>query len=72
MSRTKAKRMFRGEELQKDMLKRGIYVKSVSFSGLAEEAGKAYKDIDDVVEATVKSGISKKIVKLIPIGNVKG
>ena len=54
------------------MLKRGIYVKSVSFAGLAEEAGKAYKDIDDVVEATVKSGISKKIVKLIPIGNVKG
>ena len=72
MSRTKAKRMFRGEVLQKDMLKRGIYVKSVSLSGLAEEAGKAYKDIDDVVEATVKSGISKKIVKLIPIGNVKG
>ena len=72
MSRTKAKRMFRGEDLQKDMLKRGIYVKSVSFAGLAEEAGKAYKDIDDVVEATVKSGISKKIVKLIPIGNVKG
>ena len=72
MSRTKAKRMFRGDLLQKDMLKRGIYVKSVSLSGLAEEAGKAYKDIDDVVEATVKSGISKKIVKLIPIGNIKG
>lgn len=72
MSRTRAKGMFRGEQLQRDMMKQGIYVKSVSFSGLAEEAGPAYKDIDDVIEATHLSGISKKVVKFIPIGNVKG
>ena len=72
MSRTKAKRTFRGETLFKDMLKRGIYVKSVSYAGLAEEAGKAYKDIDEVIDATVKSKISKRIVRFIPIGNVKG
>ena len=72
MSRTKAKRMFRGETLYKDMLKKGIYVKSVSYSGLAEEAGDAYKDIDDVVDATVNAKISKRVVRFIPIGNVKG
>lgn len=72
MSRTRAKGMFRGDELQKDMEKRGIYVKSVSYAGLAEEAGAAYKDIDDVINATDQAGISKKVVKLIPIGNVKG
>mgnify|MGYP001174430895 CR=1 FL=1 len=72
MSRTKAKRTFRGETLFKDMLKRGIYVKSVSYAGLAEEAGKAYKDIDEVVDATVNAKISKRIVRFIPIGNVKG
>ena len=72
MSRTKATRLFRGQQLFNDMLKKGIYVKSVSWSGLAEEAGPAYKDIDDVIEATHVAGISKKVCKLIPLGNVKG
>lgn len=72
MSRTRAKGMFRGEQLQKDMLKQGIYVKSVSFAGLAEEAGPAYKNIDDVIEATHLAGISKKVVRFTPVGNVKG
>ncbi len=72
MSRTKAKGMWRGEQLQRDMLKRGIYVKSVSFSGLAEEAGGAYKDIDEVVNSTALSGISRPVIKFVALGNVKG
>lgn len=72
MSRTQARRTWRGEKLQKDLEQRGIYVKTASYSGLAEEAGGAYKNIDDVVEATHKAGISKKVVRFIPIGNVKG
>jgi tRNA-splicing ligase RtcB len=39
---------------------------------LAEEAGAAYKDIDEVVEATELAGLSKRVIRLIPIGNVKG
>ncbi len=72
MSRTAAKKQFQGEQLQKDMEAKGIYVKSVSYAGLAEEAGGAYKDIDDVINSAHNSGISKKVAKLIPIGNVKG
>ena len=72
MSRTKARHLYRGEELQKDMEKRGIYVKTVTYSGLAEEAGPAYKDIDDVIDAVHSAGISKKVVRFVPIGNVKG
>ena len=64
--------MHRGEKLQREMAARGIYVRSVSWGGLAEEAGSAYKDIDDVVEATELAGLSKRVVKLLPIGNVKG
>ena len=71
-SRMQAKKENRGEELQKKMLKEGIYVKAVSMSGLAEEAGSAYKDIDEVVETLDNSGITKPIIKLIPKGNVKG
>jgi tRNA-splicing ligase RtcB len=72
MSRTKAKHMVRGERLQKEMEKRGIYVRTVSYSGLAEEAGFAYKPISEVVDIMHKLGISKKVVQFKPLGNVKG
>ena len=72
MSRHQAKKQFRGEKLLRDMEHRGIYVRTASYGGLAEEAGPAYKDIDDVVEATELAGLSRRVVKLVPIGNVKG
>ncbi|MCT7951807.1 RtcB family protein [Ancylothrix sp. C2] len=72
MSRTKARKMYRGETLQKDMEKRGIYVRSTSWAGLAEEAGDAYKNIDDVIQATELAGLCKPVVRFTPIGNIKG
>ena len=72
MSRRAAKKIFRGDQLIKDMKKDGIIVKAVSLSGLAEEAGFAYKNISEVVETMDALGISKKVVKLLPIGNIKG
>lgn len=72
MSRTKAKKMVRGEKLLADMEKRGIYVRAVSMQGAAEEAGIAYKDIDEVVDVMDHAEISKKVVALKPVGNVKG
>src|SRR3989338_8609576 len=71
MSRARARKLYHGRELQQQMEARGIYVRSVSYSGLAEEAGGAYKDIDEVVEATERAGISRRVVRLTPIGNVK-
>lgn len=72
MSRHQAKKMVRGQKLQRDMEERGIYVRTDSWGGLAEEAGAAYKDIDDVVEATELAGLSKRVVRLVPVGNIKG
>ena len=72
MSRTAAKRSVRGSELQERMLQHGIYVKAATMDGLAEEAGVAYKDISQVVETMHRAGISKKVVALRPIGNIKG
>src|SRR5262249_48597229 len=66
MSRTKAGKLWRGEQLFHEMNAKGIYVKSASWRGLAEEAGGAYKDIDAVVDATVKAGISKKVARFTP------
>ncbi len=72
MSRTAAKNRIRGDLLQKDMAKRGIVVKAASMSGLAEEAGMAYKDLNEVVETMQIAGVSRKVVLMRPLGNVKG
>ena len=66
------KRTVRGADLQKQMMDRGIYVKAATMDGLAEEAGMAYKDISEVVETMDVAGISKKVVALRPVGNIKG
>jgi tRNA-splicing ligase RtcB len=72
MSRHQAMKQFHGRQLLHDMEARGIYVRTASLGGLAEEAGAAYKNIDDVVAATAAAGISRPVVRFVPIGNVKG
>ncbi|MDD5233463.1 MAG: RtcB family protein [Syntrophales bacterium] len=72
MSRSKARKTWRGRDLQKQMEERGIYVRTASWSGLAEEAGGAYKDIDEVIAATEQAGLSRRVARFTPIGNIKG
>jgi tRNA-splicing ligase RtcB len=72
MSRAQAKRRIRGETLIKDMATRGIIVRAASRSGVAEEAGFAYKDLTAVVDVLHRLDISRKVVSLTPIGNIKG
>ncbi|MFQ5713992.1 MAG: RtcB family protein [Candidatus Scalinduaceae bacterium] len=72
MSRNAANKKVGGDQLMKTMAKDGILVKAASMSGLAEEAGIAFKDISEVVETMDVLGISKKVVRLKPIGNIKG
>jgi len=72
MSRTKAKHQVRGDELRKKMKEHGIYVKTASYSGLAEEAGFAYKDINEVVTALSTADISQPVASFKPLGNIKG
>lgn len=72
MSRAQAKKQVRGDRLQKEMQRRGIYVRSASMPGLAEEGGFAYKDIHEVVKAVELAGISKPVAAFTPIGNIKG
>ncbi len=72
MSRAQAKRQVRGETLLKDMEGRGIIVRAASISGVAEEAGFAYKDLTTVVDTLQRLDISRRVVSLTPIGNIKG
>ena len=72
MSRTKSIKTFRAEQIIKDLGNRGIYVRGESMKVLAEEAPDAYKDIDQVVDVAHRSGISKKVARLVPMGVMKG
>ena len=72
MSRAQAKRRVWGETLLKDMEARGIVVRAASKSGVAEEAGFAYKDLGEVVDVLARLGISRRVAALSPIGNIKG
>jgi len=72
MSRHQARSSFNGRELQKQMEERDIYILTSSLPGLAEEAGGAYKNVDEVVEVTEKAGLSRPVARFVPIGNIKG
>ena len=72
MSRNKAIKGFRGERVRSELEKKGIIAKSTSPKVLAEESPQAYKDIDEVVKAVDLAGISKKVVRVVPVGVVKG
>ncbi|HOT43286.1 MAG TPA: RtcB family protein [Spirochaetota bacterium] len=72
MSRHRAKSTFNGRELQKHLEEQGIIILTSSFPGLAEEAGGAYKNVDEVIQATEQGGLSRAVAKLLPIGNIKG
>ena len=72
MSRHQALKKWRGEEIIKNLKEKGIYVHPASLKVVAEEAPDAYKNIKNVVEVAHGAGLSKKVVKLIPLGVVKG
>ncbi|MDI9624044.1 MAG: RtcB family protein [Methanothermobacter sp.] len=72
MSRAGAKRTYRGEQVQRNLSRMGIYVRATSMPVIAEEAPGAYKDVDIVVNTSHKTGISRLVAKMIPLGVAKG
>jgi tRNA-splicing ligase RtcB len=72
MSRTRARTLMKGRALQERMEAQGILVRPVSLRNLSEEAGFAYKSVDEVAAATEAAGLSKRVAHMIPVGNVKG
>jgi tRNA-splicing ligase RtcB (3'-phosphate/5'-hydroxy nucleic acid ligase) len=72
LSRARAKKSVRGEQLQQELRSRGGLVRAGSMSGLAEEAPMAYKDVTRVVEGVEKAGIGRRLARLEPIAVIKG
>jgi tRNA-splicing ligase RtcB len=72
LSRHKAKKAAKGRAIVRELEDRGIYVRSASRATMAEEMSEAYKDVASVVDVIHNAGLGKKIVKLKPLGVVKG
>jgi tRNA-splicing ligase RtcB len=72
MSRTAARKRIGGAELRHRLEADGIVVRCPSNKGLAEEAPFAYKDVERVVEVVERAGLASRVVRLVPLGVVKG
>ncbi len=71
-SRTQAKQDYWGEDVQKELERKGILVKAASGSTIAEEAPGVYKDVDEVIRVSDELGIGEKVARMKPIVNIKG
>ncbi len=72
MSRTKAKTMWEGKPLIRELAGKGIIIKSHTAKGAAEEAPGAYKDVDEVARVAEEAGLSRRVARVLPIACVKG
>ncbi|KPJ85644.1 tRNA-splicing ligase [Parcubacteria bacterium SG8_24] len=72
MSRHAAKRAVSGKELRERLESQGIAVKCYSDKGLAEEAPRAYKDVEEVVDVVEQAGLSRRVARLKPVAVIKG
>jgi tRNA-splicing ligase RtcB len=72
MSRTQAKRTWRGGALIEELAGRGILIRAHSASGAAEEAPGAYKDVEEVARVAEAAGLSRRVARLRPVACIKG
>jgi len=72
LSRTKAARSWKGRDILDQLEAKGVLVKAASERVAAEEAPGAYKNVSHVVDTCDGAGIGRKVVRLRPVGCVKG
>jgi tRNA-splicing ligase RtcB len=72
LSRGEALRRGRGRDVAQELAARGIAVLSRGKKTLAEEMSEAYKDVAEVVAVMDRSGVSRVVARLEPMGVIKG
>jgi len=72
MSRKQAKRTAKGRAIVREMEDVGILIRAASRATVDEEISEAYKDVKDVVQVVHRAGIGKMVVRLKPLGVLKG
>ena len=72
LSRKQAMRVSKGRAIIRELEDQGITIRSAGKATVREEIPEAYKDVSQVVEVVSGAGISKKVVRLRPMGVIKG
>ena len=72
LSRTKAIKKAKGRSINRELEDQGVFVQSRGKKTLKEEIPEAYKDVSQVVNVVDKAGLASKVVRLRPLGVIKG
>jgi tRNA-splicing ligase RtcB (3'-phosphate/5'-hydroxy nucleic acid ligase) len=72
LSRKAALKAAKGRAIHRELEDDGIVVRASGRATLAEEMPEAYKDVSHVVEVVHQAGLARKVVRLRPIGVIKG
>jgi tRNA-splicing ligase RtcB len=72
LSRSQAKKKAKGRALHRELEDQGIVVRATGRTTLAEEMPEAYKDVSQVVDVVHQAGLARKVVRLRPLGVIKG
>ncbi len=72
MSRSEASRTSRGRSIEKELAAKGVIVMGRSMKGIAEEQPAAYKDVNEVVNVVHGAGLARRVVRMKPLGVIKG
>lgn len=72
LSRHQAIKRAKGRAIWREMEDQGIIVRAAGRGTLAEEMPEAYKDVSAVVNVVHQAGLSKRVVRLRPMGVIKG
>ena len=72
LSRNEALRKTKGRAIERELEDRNIYSRAAGRKTLREECPEAYKNVDEVVEIVQRAGLAKKIVRIKPMGVIKG
>ena len=71
-SRGEAIRRYNPDRIVDELARKGIMLRAATRRVISEEAPQAYKNVDKVVMVAHKVGIGKLVVRMRPIGVVKG
>ncbi|MFZ5803136.1 MAG: RtcB family protein [Candidatus Omnitrophota bacterium] len=72
LSRRAALKAARGRDVLRELEQDGIMVMARSRESVAEEQPAAYKDVRDVVSVIHEAGIARKVLRMRPLGVIKG
>lgn len=72
LSRTAARRQINAEAKRLELREKGVIVQAASKNILAEEAPEAYKNVDTVIENTMRAELARPVVRLEPMAVIKG